>query len=135
MAAEEEGSDSSTPTGMRISWDINITTVMVLLAAIGSGAYYVASTRSSQDVTAIRMAALENTVAQGFEGVRSELKTLPDQRARLEEDRRRLDEVDRWKGIIESKLGQVHDDETQLRSDVDAIYRASNQQLTPRPHR
>lgn len=127
------GAADEPPTGFRLTWDINITTVLVLIGAIASGMYFVASTRTSGEVTAQEIHNFEQSVERALEGIRAEIRTLPDQQARLNEAERRLTEdradFDHWKTIFETKVGQDHDDLTQMRSELTSLERGSAQDL------
>lgn len=135
---QEEEEQDGAPKGLRIKWDVNITTVLVLIGAVGSAMFFVATTRTAADTANTNNIRLEQeirllqaSVNSGLERVTTQLATLPDQRARLDEEERHMTDVDRWRAVVETRLNDVRDRQAEVRSDVDNLIRASAMSLTP----
>jgi hypothetical protein len=77
---------------------------------------------------------LRQALASGFGDVRLQIGTLPDQRARLDQAERRFTELDAWHSGFDARVTTAEHQLIELRSDMNAITRASNVPL-PGGHR
>jgi hypothetical protein len=132
MADETPESEASTnqPSAFRITWDINIATVFVLLSFLGTAMYFIATARTGAEQAVRDEARLEGEIGktQGLittvaADLRAQIATLPDQRARLEELERREGDHDRWRATVDTRLGDQRDLLSQERSELDAMRR------------
>jgi hypothetical protein len=69
---------------------------------------------------------LRQAVAVGLGDVRQQLGALPDQRARLDQAERRIADVDARYGNLETRISTIERQTVELRSDMNAITRASS---------
>jgi hypothetical protein len=77
-----------------------------------------------------QISELRQAVAGGLGDVRQQIGSLPDQRARLDQVERRLAEVDARLGSFDTRVTAVEHLQIELRSDMNAITRASNVPLS-----
>jgi hypothetical protein len=77
---------------------------------------------------------LRQALANGLGDVRLQIGTLPDQRARLDQAERRFTELDARQSGSDSRITAAEHQLIELRSDMNAITRASNVPL-PGAHR
>lgn len=75
----------------------------------------------SAQITEVRQA-----VAVGLADVRQQLSALPDQRARLDQAERRIADVDARYSGLDTRIAASERQMIELRSDMNAITRASN---------
>jgi hypothetical protein len=73
-----------------------------------------------------QIADLRQTVSAGLGDVRQQLNALPDQRARLDQAERRISDVDARYGNLDTRLAAAERLMVELRSDINAITRASS---------
>ena len=69
---------------------------------------------------------LRQALANGLGDVRLQIGTLPDQRARLDQAERRLTELDARQSSSDTRITATEHQLIELRSDLNAITRASN---------
>jgi hypothetical protein len=69
---------------------------------------------------------LRGVVSSGLKDVRQQIANLPDQKARLEQVERRLDQSDARQITMEARLGIVERAAIELRSDLNNVTRASS---------
>jgi hypothetical protein len=69
---------------------------------------------------------LRQALANGLGDVRLQIGTLPDQRARLDQAERRFTELDVWHSSLDARVTSAEHQLIELRSDINAITRASN---------
>lgn len=145
MSDSDLGEANGRTVAGRITWDINVSTIVILLGAIATGMWFLANSRTQAEQAQRDIARLEGTLTAGLTGLRADLATLPDQRARLDELGRRATETDRWRAAWEERDNQLRDMVTQLRSesnqlretvtqlraDYASIGRASNTNVLP----
>ncbi len=75
----------------------------------------------SQQITEVRQ-----TIAGGLSDMRQQLNSLPDTRARLDQAERRLADMDARVAGFEARITGMEHQVIELRSDMNAITRASN---------
>lgn len=132
----EAGVPGGRAAGMRVSWELNVGTVLqagVLL--VGLVIYLVTGQDKTQetqrnlnslqqDVTT-QIAELRAAVTGSLAEVRHQIDSLPDQRAQLVEANRRLSEEAQARAVLEARLGVVERATIELRSDLNNIMQAS----------
>jgi septal ring factor EnvC (AmiA/AmiB activator) len=144
MDTNEIMAESHHPPGATLA--SYVPTMIVLVSFLGTAAYFVATTRSGEESLTRDTARLESEISktqilitQGLQGIRSEIATLPDQRARMDAVERRLLEMDRRDsenaqaiGVLDHSVNQLNADVGVLTRDVDGITRASRASLPGR---
>ena len=135
--------DERGPPPVRVGWEINITTVIAILGALASGAYFVSTSRSGLEQAQKDNVRLETQLVgiradlkDGLTDIRNQIGGLPDLRANVNQLQQRLGEAERWRTQIEQRINDTRDEVLGMRADVSSIRSASGQQLaTPRPPR
>lgn len=134
-------------SGMRLSWDINISTLLTIIAMAGAFALWLITGQNrsaetqrnleqvQQSVTA-QIAELRAATTGGLADVRHQIDSLPDQRAQLADLQRRVAEMTQdassTRAGTDARLGVVERATIELRADLNNVLRASN---TPLPTR
>ncbi len=131
--------ERSTPR-FRVVWEFSVVAIMqgVQVAALVIALIYwfvVNANRGEENQRRLgelqsnvsgQIAELRQAVAVGLGVVRQQLGALPDQRARLDQAERRISDVDARYGSIDARIGAVERQAVELRSDLNAITRASS---------
>jgi ABC-type transport system involved in cytochrome bd biosynthesis fused ATPase/permease subunit len=124
----------------RIVWEFSIITIMqaVQVAALLVALIYwfvVNASRGEdnqrrlaelQANVSAQITELRQAVAGGIGDVRQQIGSLPDQRARLDQAERRFGDVDGRQAAFDTRVAAVERLLIELRSEVNAITRASN---------
>jgi chromosome segregation ATPase len=124
----------------RVVWEFSIITVMqgVQVAALLIALVYwfvVNASRGEdnqrrlaelQSNVSAQISELRQTVAGGIGEVRQQIGSLPDQRARLDQAERRFSEIDGRQAAFDTRVAAAERQLIELRSEVNAITRASN---------
>ena len=124
----------------RVIWEFTIGTMMQALQVVAlliALIYWFTVNASRGEDNQRRLAELQasvsaqitdlrQAVAGGLGDVRQQIGSLPDQRARLDQAERRLAEIDARFGSFDTRVTAVEHLQIELRSDMNAITRASN---------
>ncbi len=125
---------------MRVVWEFSLATVMqgVQVAALLVALIYwfvVNANRGEenqrrlaelQSNVSAQITEVRQAVAVGLSDVRQQLSALPDQRARLDQVERRIADVDARYSNLDARLDTIDRQTVELRSDMNAISRASS---------
>jgi len=128
--------------GLKFTSDINLGAVMqagVVLCGLIAWAVTSAnrSEQAGRDLTTMQQSVsaqitdLRGAVTTGLQDVRQQISTLPDQRAKLENDERRLAEAEGRLNNADQRMGVLERATIEMRSDLNQLMRAANMPLTP----
>jgi septal ring factor EnvC (AmiA/AmiB activator) len=115
----------------RITWDINVSTVIMVLLALASGMYFVAQDHADNQQAHTEIAEMRGSIQRGFDDVKHDISQLPAQTAALDDLKRRMDGVDRWHDAVETREQRIQDELSGVRADVNSLSRGSNETLLP----
>jgi hypothetical protein len=115
----------------RITWDINVSTVIMVLLALASGMYFVAQDHADNQQAHTEIAEMRGSIQRGFDDVKHDISQLPAQTAALDELKRRMDGQDRWHDTVEIREQRMQDELSGIRADVNGLQRGSNEALLP----
>lgn len=126
-----------------MQWTVNLTTVIAILSALGSGAYFVAQAKTGlleAQKDNVRLEAqitgMRSDLKEGIAELRGQINGIPDMRAALANLQQQLVEQSQWRASIETRVANDHDMTLSNRSDLDAIARTSGVSLrSPRSPR
>jgi hypothetical protein len=140
---ESNGSDIPGRSG-RVAGEFGLTTILQVVQVISLLTalvyWFVVNAQRGAD-NERRLAELQSNVSQqigevrqtiagGLADVRQQLNSLPDTRARLDQAERRLADMDTRVAGFEARITGMERQAIELRSDMNAITRASNVPLT-----
>lgn len=129
--SDEDAPNSGRTASGRITWDINVSTVIMVLLALASGMYFVAQDHADNQQAHTEIAEMRGSIQRGFDDVKHDISQLPAQTAALDELKRRMDGVDRWHDSVESREQRMQDEISGVRADVNGLQRGSNESLLP----
>lgn len=133
-------STERTDSRTRVVWEFNLVTLMQGLQVVSlliALVYWFVLNANRGEENQRRLAELQSNVsgqigevrqavAVGLGDVRQQLNALPDQRARLDQAERRLADLDARYGALETRTSAIERQMVELRSDMNAITRASS---------
>jgi len=125
---------------VRLVWELNLSTIIqaVQVASLVIAVVYWFVMNASrgvdnqrrlaelQDNVSSQITEVRQAVAVGLSDVRQQLGALPDQRARLDQVERRIADVDARYATLDARLQALDRAAVELRSDLNAITRASS---------
>lgn len=128
---DEDALNNGRTASGRITWDINVSTVIMVLLALASGMYFVAQDHADNQQAHTEIAEMRGSIQRGFDDVKHDISQLPAQTAALDELKRRMDGVDRWHDSVETREQRMQDELSGIRADVNGLSRGSNEALLP----
>lgn len=143
MPSPPSSGDRSIDTAQtRVTWNVNITTVIAILGALGSGAYFVATAKTGLMAAKEDNARLEVLITglrsdfkEGVAELRGQITGLPDLRANMGNVQQQLTDASRWRAEMEKRIADDHDLTLRNRADLDALINPSVSLRSPRPPR
>jgi hypothetical protein len=132
--------DDDKHRGVRVSWDINVGTVLTGIGMAAALATWLITgqNRSSetqrnldtfQQTMTAQIAELRAATTGGLADVRRQIDSLPDQRAQLADLQRRVNEMSSdnssARAALDARLGVVERSAIELRADLNNVLRAS----------
>lgn len=120
------------PPRMRFDWTVTLGNLVSAFLIVGSGTAYVVShgvmaDHAQADIAALRadmgakFAQMSDLIAAGQEDIRTQIRELPDQRARLVEIERRDERADRESTAIEQRLRALEQAEQHVSDEIEAL--------------
>lgn len=128
-----EHDDDAGPPASKVSWDINITSVLAIMGMLASGITYVVTSRTGQEQTRVDVALLRQDVKDALIEFRAASAGLPDLRANVGLLVQRQGDNDKWRGAMENRSNDTRDMLIDLRAGVTALQSASGSYLA-KPH-
>ena len=141
----DAGNNSDTASrAVRVTWEFSLAAIMQavqVIALLSALVYWFVVNAQRGADNERRLAELQSNVSQqigevrqtiagGLADVRQQLNSLPDTRARLDQAERRLADMDTRVAGFEARITGMERQAIELRSDMNAITRASNVPLT-----
>lgn len=133
--------------GVRLSWEINVGTMLTAIAMAGAFALWLITGQNRSAETQRNLDTLQSTMTSqiselraattgGLADVRRQIDSLPDQRAQLADLQRRVNEMTQdassTRAGTDARLGVVERSTIELRADLNNVLRASNMPLPTR---
>ena len=139
--------DDDTPKtsgGVRFNGEITLGTVLVIASMVCGAIVYIVNSNAHSDQTGhdlttvqatvgAQITDLRTTLQSGLNDVKAEIKTLPDQRARLDQVERRMNDTDQWRNRADGSLNDLDHREVNVESAVNGLMRAANAPLIVPP--
>lgn len=131
--------------GLRLSYEINLGHILQAAMVACAAILFIVTGRNTADQAVRDVASLKESMyaqnteikaalTSGLADVRQQISSLPDQRARLDQVERRLNDLDGRVSAQDQRTGALEKTVFETRADVNALTRAANMPL-PRPPR
>lgn len=129
--------DQPPRSGFRFVPEINITGLITVVALVGSVVAFVVTSanhtdQASRDLGSVQQSVggqisdLKSNLAAGLQDVRSQISTLPDQRAKLDNLERRVTDLETRFNVFNDRLSGLERSEIETRADVAPLLRTAN---------